>query len=85
MDKQHLYQPTQFGLNFRVDHPMQLREGMASWVVVLRDMKEAVGHSTAEQKTADHSHRDKERKLVAVDPAGRRAGEDLSSKKPVNQ
>jgi len=47
---------------------MQLREGMASWVVVLRDMKEAVGHSTAEQKTADHSHRDKERKLVAVDP-----------------
>ena len=64
---------------------MQLREGMASWIVVLRDMKEAVGHSTAEQKTADHSHRDKERKLVAVDPAGRRAGEDLSSKKPVNQ
>ena len=77
--------PTQLGLHFRADHPVQLREGVAPGVVVPGDVQEAVGHSTTEQKAADHSHWDKEGQFVAIDPAGRRVREDLNTARAGNQ
>ena len=58
---------------------------MAPGVVMPGDVQEAVGHPTAEQKAADHSYRDKEGQFVAIDPAGRRVGEDVNTVRAGNQ